>query len=146
MEINKLVFGGLIAGCLAAAGGGAYLATRHNAQETQGAVQASPAPAAAAELPPSGQPVTASEGVLTPEPTPAAPAPAPAVVPAARQERVAATPRPAAPAPAPARRQAPPPRQASARPAPPIEPTPAPTSTRRRVDVGGAAGRAGRSP
>ena len=33
MEINKLVFGGLIAGSLAAAGGGAYLATRHNAQD-----------------------------------------------------------------------------------------------------------------
>ncbi len=129
MEINKLVFGGLIAGCLAAAGGGAYLATRHNAQEPQGAVQASPAPAATAEMPPSGQPVTASEGVLTPEPTPVAPAPVPAVVPAARQERVAATPRPAAPAPAPARRQAPPPRQASARPAPPIDPTPAPVSS-----------------
>ena len=39
MEINKLVFGGLIAGCLAAAGGGAYLATRHNAQDTQGTAQ-----------------------------------------------------------------------------------------------------------
>lgn len=121
MEINRLVFGGLIVGCLAAAGGGAYLATRHNAQETQGAAQASPAPAA-----PAGQPVTASEGVLTPEPAAAAPAPAPAPA-APRQERVAAAPRPAAAAPAPApRRENPAPRQASARPAPPIEPTPAP--------------------
>jgi hypothetical protein len=122
MEINKLVFGGLIAGCLAAAGGGAYLATRHNAQASQGAVQTSPAAAPAAEATPSGQPVTASEGVLTPE---AAPAPAPvATPPSVRQERAAAAPRPAAPAP---RRDTPAPRQASApRPAPPIEPPPAP--------------------
>ena len=132
MEINKLVFGGLIAGCLAATGGGAYLATRHNAQESQGTVQASPAPEAAAEVPPTGQPVTASEGVLTPEPARAVPAPAPAVVPASRQERVATTQHPATPAPA--RRQAPAPRQVSARPAPPVEPAsasapaPAPSS------------------
>jgi len=125
MEINKLVFGGLIVGCLAAAGGGAYLATRHNAQDTQGAAQASPAPVAA-ETAPNGQPVTASEGVLTPEPAAVAPAPTPAPV-APRQERVAAAPRPAAAAPAPApRRETPAPRQASARPAPPIEPAPAP--------------------
>ncbi len=32
MQINKLVFGGLILACLTAAGGGAYLATRHNGQ------------------------------------------------------------------------------------------------------------------
>ena len=125
MEINKLVFGGLIAGCLAAAGGGAYLATRHNAQETQGAVQASPAPAAAAEVPPAGQPVTASEGVLTPEPTRSAPAPAPAVVPVTRPGASGRDP-------APLRRRPrhaaslPPRRQAAARPAPPIQPAPAP--------------------
>ncbi len=126
MAINKLVFGGLIVGCLAAAGGGAYLATRHNAQESQGAVQASPGPATAAETTPSGEPVTASEGVLTPE---AAPTPAPVVAPpAVRQERVAAAPRPA-PAPTP-RREAPAPRQASApRPMPPIEPAPAPATS-----------------
>ena len=124
MEINKLVFGGLIVGCLAAAGGGAYLATRHNAQQSQGAVQTSPAPVPAAEATPSGQPVTASEGVLTPD---VAPAPAPvAAPPAVRPERAAAAPRSTAPAPAP-RRETPAPRQASApRPAPPIEPAPAP--------------------
>lgn len=33
MGINKLVFGTLVAGCLAAAGGGAYLAVRHNAAD-----------------------------------------------------------------------------------------------------------------
>jgi len=123
MELNKLVFGGLIVGCLAAAGGGAYLATRHNAQETQGAAQTAPAAADAATTTPGGQPVTASEGVLTPEPTPAAPA-APAAAPvAARQERVVAAPRAAAPTPAP-RRAAPAPRQASVRPEPPVAPAP----------------------
>jgi hypothetical protein len=99
MEINKLVFGGLIAGCLTAAGGGAYLATRHNVQDSQGTVQASPAPAQAS---PTAQPVTASEGVLTPEPAPAPTTTTPSTAPAARSERAAVTPRPAEPAPAPA--------------------------------------------
>jgi hypothetical protein len=118
MEINKLVFGGLIVGCLAAAGGGAYLATRHNAQETQGTVQASPAPADAS---PTAQPVTASEGVLSPEPVPPATTAAPPA-PAARPERAAVAPRPTPATPSP-RREAPAPRQASARPAPPVEAT-----------------------
>ena len=43
MQIPNLVFGGLVAGCLAAAGGGAYLATRHNAEQA-----AATAPAAEA--------------------------------------------------------------------------------------------------
>ncbi len=109
MELNKLVFGGLIAGSLAAAGGGAYLATRHNAQD---AAQASPAPAV--------EPVTASEGVLTPDP---APAPAPAAAVPARPERAASAPRTTPP---PARREAPARRQASVPPAPPVESAPAP--------------------
>jgi hypothetical protein len=122
MEINKLVFGGLIAGCLTAAGGGAYLATRHNVQDSQGTVQASPAPAQAS---PTAQPVTASEGVLTPEPAPAPTTATPSTAPAARSERAAVTPRPTAAATSP-RRPDPAPRQASARPAPPAEPAPAP--------------------
>jgi hypothetical protein len=110
MELNKLVFGGLIVGCLAAAGGGAYLATRHNAEQSQGAAQASPAPAPASEALPAGQPVTASEGVLTPEPAPA-PTPAVAAAPAPARQARAAAPRPPAPARAPApRRDAPAPR------------------------------------
>ena len=68
MEINKLVFGGLVIGCLAAAGGGAYLATRHNADGTQGTAVASPAPVAEPATVATEQPVTASEGVVTPEP------------------------------------------------------------------------------
>jgi hypothetical protein len=122
MEINKLVFGGLIVGCLAAAGGGAYLATRHNAQATQGSAQASPGPAGAAV--PGGEPVTASEGVLTPEPAAAAPAAATPADP--RQERAAA-PRQAMPATSP-RREPAAPRRAAAPPAPPIEPAPAPAA------------------
>ena len=109
MELNKLVFGGLIAGSLAAAGGGAYLANRHNAQD---AAQASPAPVV--------EPVTASEGVLTPDP---APAPASAAAVPARPERAASAPRTTPP---PARREAPARRQASVPPAPPVESAPAP--------------------
>ncbi len=139
MELNKLVFGGLIVGCLAAAGSGAYLATRHNAEQSQGTAQASPAPAPASEALPAGQPVTASEGVLTPEPAPA-PAPAVAAAPAARP--AGACGRTASPGRRAPRRDAPAPRQASARPAPPIEPTPHPHLRPRRHRA--PAGRCGR--
>jgi type IV secretory pathway VirB10-like protein len=117
MPINKLVFVGLIAGCLAAAGGGAYLATRHNAQD---AALTSPAPPA--ETAPPAQPVTASEGVLTPEPSRA-----PAAAPAPRAERVASAPRAAAPAP---RRDAPVRRPSPVAPTPTVEaaPPPAPSN------------------
>ncbi len=126
MQINKLVFGGLILMCVAAAGGGAYLATRHNTQTT--AAPASPAPTADA---PAAQAVTSSEGVLSAPPAAApaaaeppllstAPALAPAQTPAPRR----AQPAPAAPA---SRRQAPlSQRQASTRPAPATEPVLAP--------------------
>lgn len=72
MEFNKLVFAGLTVGCLAAAGGGAYMAVRQS-QSAPAALVAPVAPAA----------VTESEGVIAPEPAkpesarPAAP-PAPA--------------------------------------------------------------------
>ena len=126
MQINKLVFGGLILTCVAAAGGGAYLATRHNTQGT--AAPASPAPTADA---PAVQAVTSSEGVLSappaaapaaaerPLPSTSAPALAPAQTPAPRR----AQPAPAAPA---SRREAPAQRQASTRPAPATEPVLAP--------------------
>ncbi|HJU43526.1 MAG TPA: hypothetical protein VJ691_11950 [Vicinamibacterales bacterium] len=78
MEFNKLVFAGLTVGCLAAAGGGAYLAVRQtqasayapaNSEELRrDAAPANKAPAA----------VTESEGVITPEaakPESARPAP-----------------------------------------------------------------------
>ena len=78
MEFNKLVFAGLTVGCLAAAGGGAYLAVR----QTQAGPAALAAPLAPG-APGAPAPVTESEGVIAPEPAkpesarPAAP-PAPA--------------------------------------------------------------------
>ncbi len=125
MAINKAVFGGLILVCVAAAGGGAYLAIRHNAQAAAGA----PAPAAVTDTP-GAQAVTASEGVLVPDAAPpvnAAPTTQvePASIPA--PARRAAPPAPApvsAPAPAPRRPAAAPQRQAANRPATAVEPTP----------------------
>ena len=99
MLINKVVFGGLILACLSAAGGGAYLATRENAQTAATA----PVPAVSPES--SGpQAVTASEGVLTAPDSAAAPA--------------SAVPAEVAPAPAPARRAVPAPAPAPRREAP----------------------------
>lgn len=120
MQINKLVFGVLVLGCLGAAGIGGYMANRP---------AATPAPAAVAtpDTTSAAQPVTASEGVVAPEPAAAVP-----VAPAAAAERPAAsTParRDAAPAPVAPRREAAPARQASARPAAeaaPAAPAPAP--------------------
>ena len=119
MQINKLVFGVLVLGCLGAAGVGGYLANRP---------PAAPAPAATA-APPASQPVTASEGVVAPAPS-AAPvasapeAPAPVAAPAP-----APTPARRDPAPAPVRRERSAPREAAARPtAVPPAPAPAPVS------------------
>jgi hypothetical protein len=92
MELNKLVFGGLALGCLAAAAGGGYLAARQNPVPADSAIVAPaavPAPAGA-----DSTPVSESEGVITPETAP--PAPAPSVVdPAPVAPRREAAPRPA---------------------------------------------------
>ena len=149
MEINKLVFGGLIAGCLAAAGGGAYLATRHNAQETQGAVQASPAPQPRRKCPlrPAGDRLRGRAHTRT---DPRRPGTRPGRGSGSAPGTGGRDPAPSRPGPGPGTPSGgPAPRQASARPAPPIDPAPAPAAdggVQRRVDVGGAAGRAGRSP
>jgi len=76
MEINKLVFGGLLVGCVAAAGAGGYLANRQNGSAPAPAVAA---PADSTAMPGTAQPVTASEGVIAPEgaAAPSAPAPSP---------------------------------------------------------------------
>ena len=120
MQINKLVFGVLVLGCLGAAGLGGYLANR---------TPAVPAPAAAAApaAAPASQPVTASEGVVTPAPSapPAAPVASAPETPAAV---AAPAPAPARrdPAPVPARRDRSASRQATARPtAEPSSPAPA---------------------
>jgi TPR repeat protein len=67
MQINKLVFGVLVLGCLGAAGIGGYMANRP-ATTPASATVATPDTTSAA------QPVTASEGVVAPEPAAAAPA------------------------------------------------------------------------
>lgn len=124
MSINKAVFGGLILACVAAAGGGAYLAIRHNAQVAASA----PAPAAIADTP-RPQAVTASEGVLAPDTaapvsaTPAQVEPASGAAPVRRTAPPA--PAPPAPAPAPRRPATAPQRQAAIRPATSVEPSPA---------------------
>jgi len=117
MHINKLVFGGLVIGCLGAAGLGGYLANRMN----------QPAPvsvAAPAPHPAESGTVTASEGVVAPAVQPAA---SPAAAPV--RQAAPAAPRRPEPTPAPApRRITEAPRQAASRPAPAAEPPPAPAA------------------
>ena len=120
MQINKLVFGGLVIGCLGAAAAGGYLANRSS----------TPAPAAvgapAVELAPA-QAVTASEGVVAPvaEPESRPTSGGAAEAPVTRPAPPARAPRRAEPAP---RRERPAPRQASSRPevARPSPPAPVP--------------------
>jgi type IV secretory pathway VirB10-like protein len=117
MQINKLVFGGLIIGCLGAAGLGGYLANRMN--------QPAPVTAAApAAEPATAGTVTASEGVVAPAVEPVA---SPAAAAPVRPAPPAAAPPRAEPAPAP-RRPANAPRQATSRPAAAPEPAPAPAA------------------
>jgi hypothetical protein len=94
MELNKLVFGGLALGCMAAAAGGGYMAARQGVQPAESALVAPPAASAPATAGSESKPVSESEGVITPE---AAPAPAPAPKPAERNiaPRKEAAPRPA---------------------------------------------------
>ena len=84
MELNKLVFGGLAIGCLAAAAGGGYLAARQTATPADAAI-AVPAPTPSATSGTAAAPVTESEGVIAPEASSAPRAPeaieAPAVAP-----------------------------------------------------------------
>jgi hypothetical protein len=107
MELNKLVFGGLALGCMAAAAGGGYLAARQTAPQAE-AVVAAPAIAGAAEATSApAKPVTESEGVIAPETATTAPVATPPVV----TERVATPSRRESaarptPAPAPARTSA----------------------------------------
>jgi len=133
MHINKLVFGGLVIGCLGAAALGGYLANRQSAPvpETAATPAVEPAPA---------QTVTASEGVVTPaaeaavepaaRPVPAAPA-------ASAARPTAPAPRRSEPAPTP-RRETPAPRQAATRPAVVPESQPAPAPVAQAPTAGGS--------
>ena len=75
MELNKLAFGGLALGCLAAAAGGGYLAARQTPAPADAALSA-PAPTPAASSGTGVSPVTESEGVIVPDTAPPPPNPA----------------------------------------------------------------------
>ena len=120
MELNKLAFGGLALGCLAAAAGGGYLAARQTPTPAEAPISAPPAPPSATSEPAAG-PVTESEGIILPEIAPAPRKPdaveAPDIAP--RREM----------APAPRRvTAAPNARARAAAPAPTREPEPTPTA------------------
>ncbi len=97
MEINRLAFGTLAAVCIAAAGGGAYLATRHNAVEPAAPVAFS-APADPTTVAGALGSTEASEGVVTPAAATTVPVATPAAPPA---RALTAPPRALAPAPSP---------------------------------------------
>ena len=130
MELNKLVLGALALGCLGAAAGGGYLAARQTAAP---AAEFASAPAVAADAATAvAQPVTESEGVITPE----APAPAPPTVSVAPVKE----PKPAAPvrrrAEPPVARRAEPREVPAARTEPPAR-TPAPSAPAASSSSGG---------
>jgi hypothetical protein len=140
MEFNKLVFGGLALGCVAAAGAGGYLAARQNpAPRTEQAVVSTPTDATAAPAAPDApRAVAESEGVITPEapaPTaaPAPPAPA-AETPATVTPRRESTPRPSRPAPVPSSVPVKPTRTARSE---PVAPAPAPAASAPAASSGG---------
>jgi hypothetical protein len=93
MALNKLVFGGLALGCLAAAAGGGYLAARQAPAPADAAMSA-PAPTPPAESGTAARPVTESEGVIVPEAAPPPRAPAVPEAPAAVTPRRESSPRP----------------------------------------------------
>jgi hypothetical protein len=77
MMSRSLVVGLLVAGCMTAAGGGAYLAVRQNAATSAGAAEPAGAPLAApATAPASEKPVAETEAVVTPPAAPPAQTPA----------------------------------------------------------------------
>jgi hypothetical protein len=129
MELNKLVFGGLAIGCLAAAAGGGYLAARQAAAPADAAI-AVPASTLPATSGTATAPVTESEGVIVPEAPPApeaieAPDVAPRREAAPRPSRATASPPSRAQATTPVTPRATRPRTARNDPPPPAE-VPAP--------------------
>ena len=102
MEINKLVFGGLVAGLLTAVAGGSYLAVRQNQAPIAAQAPVENAVPAAAESAPSAEPVRESEGVIAREAAPSGREPAPA--PARRAPSASRAPSAASRASAPAQR------------------------------------------
>ncbi len=131
MEFNKLMFGALALGCLAAAAAGGYIAADRTPDARPNATVA--APAELAERATSSRPVAESEGVITPEApaSPAATAPKlEAEAPIVATPRRESAPRPTRTAPAPTPARSPvavsPTRSARNEPAPPATPPAAP--------------------
>jgi hypothetical protein len=67
MELNKLVFGALSLGCLAAAAAGGYLANSPRTEPAPEAALATTPAATSADASTAPKPVTESEGVITPD-------------------------------------------------------------------------------
>ncbi|MBW8866465.1 MAG: hypothetical protein JF610_03900 [Acidobacteria bacterium] len=91
MLSNRLAFAALAVGCLGAAAGGGYLASRQNAVPAPVSAQAQP-PAATTQ-PPAAQPVQETEAVVGDAAPRPAPAPAPVTKSAAPQKRNEPAPR-----------------------------------------------------
>src|SRR5687768_12253966 len=103
MEINRAAFGALAVFGIVAAGGGAYLANRHNEAELVRAAPVYAVPAAGAAVTETENTIASVPAALEPAPQAFVPAPEPAPAPApARVARRTPAPRPA-PAPAPQR-------------------------------------------
>lgn len=97
MDMNKLVFGGLALGCMAAAAAGGYLAARQTTAPADPAISA-PAPVVPADTPgAAAKPVTESEGVIGPEGPATTPAPAVTTSPASRRREPSSRPPQVAP-------------------------------------------------
>jgi len=84
MELNKLTVGALVIGCMAAAGGGGYLAVRMAQPAQVSAARDAGAVAAVGSAVPEAAPATvsavsASEGLVAPEPTVVRTAPTPSI-------------------------------------------------------------------
>lgn len=140
MEFNKLVFGGLALGCVAAAGAGGYLAARQNPTPRTEAVAVGPVSDAAAPTAPRA--VAESEGVISPAPSAsaagapdapgaAAPSAAAPAAPHAVTPRRESAPKPSRPSPVPSSVPVTPTRSArndAPAPAAPAPSAPAPTT------------------
>jgi hypothetical protein len=132
MELNKLAFGGLALGCLAAAAGGGYLAARQAPAPVEAPISA-PAPTPSETA---ASPVTESEGVILPDTAQAPRKPeaveapdAPRREPAPAPRRVTAAPDARARAAAPAARREPETRTARNNAPAPAETTTPPPAT-----------------
>jgi hypothetical protein len=92
MELNKLVFGALSVGCLAAAAAGGYLANSQRGDATPVALETAATTATTPDAGAANKPVAESEGVIAPEPATAAAAAPAEAAPASSRRGAAARP------------------------------------------------------